>query len=173
MSHNTFFRRTDLSTAAFCLCSGLSLVACQGELKLNDGVARAPRDMAMAGSVIPAMIGFEDIYKDLDTPPGLGCTNQITACHGGTSPGGIMKLVDMSVGDMAKLMENYNEVLTRVSTSDPPSSVLLQKLLEGGPGHVGGKYFQDTNAPMYRRWLVWIQLGAKFESVSTMGAGGQ
>jgi hypothetical protein len=156
----------------------LSLSACQGELKLNDGVAMPPKDMAQpsgGGDDIPAMLGFADINKDLDVPPGLGCTNQVGACHGGATPTGQMALLDMASGDMAKLMSNFTNVTARVNTSDPPNSLLLKKLLSpsaGGTSHVGSSYFQDTNNGMYKRWLVWIQLGAPFDPVSTMGGGG-
>lgn len=163
-----------ISAWALCLCSGLSFAACQGELKLNDGVNKPPVDMAMVND-IPPNIGFEDIYKEMDAPPGLGCTNQIGACHGGATPTGQMALTDMAAGDMAKLMTNYTSVTARVNTGDPQASVLLLKMLAasaGGTSHVGGTYFQSTSNPMYKRWLVWIQLGAKFESVSTAGAGG-
>jgi hypothetical protein len=156
------------------LCAGLALWACQGELKLNDGVAMPPKDLATVND-IPPTIGFADIYKDMDTPPGLGCTNQISACHGGATPTGQMALTDMSAGDMTKLTMNYTNVRARVTPTDPPGSLLLKKMLSAGAGgtsHVGGTYFQDTNNAMYKRWLVWIQLGAPFDPVSTMSGGG-
>lgn len=148
-----------------------AFVGCQGELKLNDGVGVNPVDMSGGGSSIPANIGFADIYKDLDASTGLGCTNQVSACHGGTNPAGLMALQDMSAQDMTKLMANYTQVLARVDTSNPSNSKLLSKPLDvgkGGVSHVGGNaYFPDTSHPMYQRWLVWVQLGAKFESVPT------
>lgn len=131
--------------------------------------------MAKPADDVPALLGFADINKDMDTPPGLGCTNQIGACHGGTSPTGVMALADMASTDMAKLMTNYNNVKMRVNTSDPANSLLLLKMLSaaaGGTNHTGGTYFQDKNNGMYKRWLVWIQLGAPFDQVSTMGGGG-
>lgn len=171
----TFSSRKYPPISAWVLClSGLSFAACQGELKLNDGVNKPPADMATVND-IPPTIGFADIYKEMDAPPGLGCTNQISACHGGATPTGQMALTDMASADMAKLMDNYTNVMARVSTTDPPSSLLLKKMLAasaGGTSHVGGNYFQSTSNAMYKRWLVWIQLGAKFESVSTAGAGG-
>jgi hypothetical protein len=152
------------------------LLGCQGELKLNDGVGANPVDMKGGGSVIPANIGFADIYKDLDAGTGLGCTNQVSACHGGTNPTGLMALQDMSAQDMAKLMTNYTQVVARVDTSNPSNSKLLTKPLDvgqGGVAHVGGNaYFPDKSNPMYQRWLVWVQLGAKFESVPTGASGG-
>ena len=180
MSNITVSSRKDprawgIYVGLLCVCSGLSLSACQGELKLNDGVAKPPADMAKPKDDIPAMLGFADINKDMDTPPGLGCTNQISACHGGTNPTGQMKLHDMAASDMALLMDNYTNVQSRVNTSDPPNSLILLKMLDasaGGTSHTGGTYFQDTSNSMYKRWLIWIQLGAKFEEVSTAGAGG-
>ena len=154
---------------------GLSLAACQGELKLNDGVNKPPADMAMA-KCVPASIGFADINKDIDTPPGLGCTNQISACHGGATPTGQMALVDQAAGDMTKLMNNYNNVKMRVNTADPANSVLLLKMLAasaGGTSHSGGTYFQNQSNCMYKSWLAWIKLGAPFDATSTAGAGGQ
>ncbi len=145
---------------------------------LNAGVATPPLDMTAPTmqSVIPAMIGYADINTDIDVPPGLGCTNQVSACHGGTNPSGMMMLVDMAAGDMTKLMANYTQVTMRVNTQAPASSLLLLKLLSvsaGGTPHTGGNsYFADTNAPMYQRWLVWIKLGAQFPEVSTMMGGG-
>ena len=151
------------------------LSGCQGALNLNDGVARPPADMTMVmNNDIPAMLGFADIYRDMDTPPGLGCTNQISACHGGTTPTGKMALLDMSSGDMAKLMTSYAQVQMRVTTSDPANSLLLLKMLSssaGGVTHTGGTYFQDKNNAMYKRWLKWIELGAPFEETSTTGGG--
>jgi len=157
------------------LCSGLSLLACQGELKLNDGVAMPPNDLAQPKDELPATLGFADIYKDMDTPPGLGCTNQVPSCHGGATPTGQMALLDMAAGDMTKLMTTYTNVSARVNTSDPAGSLLLLKMLNsaaGGTSHAGGPYFQDQNNSMYKRWLAWIKLGAKFESVSTASLGG-
>lgn len=151
------------------------LVACQGELKLNDGVGASPVDMKGGGVVLPANIGFADIYKDLDVGTGLSCTNQLSPCHGGTNPTGLMALQDMAAQDMAKLMANYTQVVARVDMNNPSNSKLLTKPLDlgqGGTPHVGGNsYFPDKSNPMYQRWLIWVQLGAKFESVPT-GAGG-
>jgi hypothetical protein len=156
--------------------SVFALGACQGELKLNDGVAKPPQDMTMAKpEELPATIGYADINRDMDTPPGLGCTNQISGCHGGATPTGKLALADMAAQDMAKLMGNYTQVQSRITTSDPPNSLLLLKMLStaaGGTAHSGGTYFQDKSNIMYRRWLVWIQLGAPFEAVSTSGSGG-
>lgn len=145
-------------------------VGCQGELKLNDGVGAGPRDMATA-SAIPANLGFVDINSDLQA---LGCTNNIGACHGGTNPTGLMALQDGAGQDMAKLMANYNSVVPlRVDTTNPSDSKLVKKPLDkaqGGTDHVGGNaFFPDKSNPMYQRWVKWVQLGAKFETVPTGG----
>lgn len=184
MSNITVSRHNDVSYRARSLILGLgltlslgatlSLVGCQGELKLNDGVAKPPIDMAVV-NCLPPTIGYADINKDLDTPPGLGCTNQIGACHGGATPTGQLALADQAAGDMVKLMSNYNNVKMRVNTGDPASSLLLLKMLStsaGGTSHVGGTYFQNTDNCMYKSWLAWIQLGAQFDAVSTAGVGG-
>lgn len=154
------------------------LLGCQGELKLSEATPPTvtPHDMSMSsGPVIPAMLGFADIYKDLDKPPGLNCTNQVGACHGGATPTGKMMLTDMAAGDMAKLMSNYTEVLQRVNVGDPPNSLILLKMLApaaGGTSHSGGNFFQDKSNNMYQVWLKWIELGAPFDPVPTMPGGG-
>jgi hypothetical protein len=174
VSNNTVSRRSVRLLGCW-LSTSLSLLACQAELKLNDGVAKPPADMAMsANNPIPAMLGYIDINKDLESPA-LGCTNQVSACHGGSNPAGTMALADMAAGDMTKLMSNYNQVKMRVTTTDPANSLILLKLLatsQVGMSHPGGTPFSDTNNPMYQRWLVWIQLGAPFDQVPTMGGGG-
>lgn len=147
-----------------------SLVGCQGELKLNDGVGVPPKQM-MSSYQLPATLSFADIYKDLDAGTGLGCTNQVSGCHGGTNPTGLMALQDMSAQDMAKLMANYTQVKERVDTAAPTNSKLITKPLDlnqGGVAHVGGNfYLPDTSNPMYQRWLCWVQLGANFDATST------
>jgi hypothetical protein len=130
-------------------------------------------DMAMSSSGIPPTLGYADINADLDTKtPGLGCTLPSGGCHGGTNPTGKMALLDGAAGDMAKLMANYAEVVQRVDKTTPANSLLLTKPLNSTVPHQGGTFFQSTNTPMYRRWLVWIQLGAPFDPVSTAGNGG-
>jgi hypothetical protein len=117
-------------------------------------------------------ISFATVYKDLDSPS-LGCTNQIPACHGGATPTGMMALDSMAGTDMTKLMASYNQVKMRTTVSDPSSSLIVKKPLAtaaGGVAHVGGNgFFKDTNDAVYKRWLLWIQLGAQFESVSVNG----
>lgn len=127
--------------------------------------------MAMGGDQLTS-ISFATIYKDLDAPT-LGCTTQISACHGGASPTGLMALDSMAASDMAKLMNSYNQVKARVDTANPANSLILKKPLATGAGgtqHTGGNlFFMDTNNVIYKRWLLWIQLGANFDSVPVGG----
>lgn len=123
---------------------------------------------------IPAMLGFANIYRDMDTSPGLGCTLQSSGCHNGATPTGKMSLDSMASGDMAKLMASYTQVKDRTLASDPPNSLILLKMLSasaGGVSHSGGTFFQDKNNAMYKRWLKWIELGTPFDPVSTSGGG--
>jgi hypothetical protein len=128
------------------------------------------------GNAIPAMLGFADINNDIDVAPGLGCTTPAASCHGTTMPSGIMQLVAMAAGNMTELMANYNQVKMQCNLSNPTQSLFLLKPLAisaGGVQHTGGNsYFMNTQNPMYQRWLYWIQLGAPFNEVSTMGDGG-
>ena len=127
-------------------------MGCQGELKLNDGVGAAPMQM-MTSYKLPSTLGFLDVYKDLDAGTGLGCTNQVSGCHGGTNPTGLMALQDMSAQDMTKLMANYTQVKARVDTAAPTNSKLISKPLDlgkGGTPHVGGNFtsrYQPSHVP--------------------------
>jgi hypothetical protein len=59
-------------------------------------------------------------------------------------------------------------VLTRVNTTMPDQSLILQKMLKTSTvSHSGLKPFDTISDPIYQRWLLWIQKGAKFESVAT------
>lgn len=152
------------------LCLLLGSGGCQGELKLTNGPPPQIVDLRPPENPVPPLISFATINKDLDPTPGLNCTSPVTGCHGAPMPTGKMALLDMAQQDMTRLMANYDEVKTRVNTATPADSVLLLKLLApsaGGSGHVGGVYFMDKNAAMYKRWLAWITVGAKFEEVAS------
>lgn len=150
--------------------------ACQGALTLTDGGTGSggndQPDMS-TGPTNPDTVSFADINRDLQDSA-YGCTLASPICHGGSNPKGILVLQDNALVDMAKLMANYEQVKTRVNTAMPDQSMLLLKVLSttaGGTMHSGNKPVQDTNDAVYRRWLQWIQLGAKFEPVSTTGGG--
>jgi hypothetical protein len=145
------------------------LLACQGALKLND--PGEVRDMAtapdLAGEPTPGFISFADINRDLDRFE-YGCTNGFSSCHGGATPTGLMSLEKNANQDMTTLMANYSAVLTRVNTTMPDQSLILQKMLKTSTvAHSGLKPFDTISDPIYQRWLLWIQKGAKFESVAT------
>ena len=154
-----------------------ALSACQGALTLNDppsGTTSQTADMS-TGTSNPDTVSYADINRDLDQPL-LGCTLNTASCHGGSNPAGKMLLKDNALVDMAKLMDNYNQVKSRVDTTMPAMSNFLLKVLEtkaGGISHTGPKPFTSVDDPTYQRWLKWIQLGAKFEAVSTKGTQGQ
>jgi hypothetical protein len=148
------------------------LLACQGELKLNNPEqVTSPLDFAVEADLagdpgtMPGFVSFADIQRDLERS-GYLCTNP--GCHSGNNPPGMMIVTPNALGSMAALQQNYSEVKARVNTSNPETSVLLQKTLKTDPTmHSGIKPFNDTSDPVYQRWLTWIRLGAKFEPVST------
>ena len=145
-------------------------VGCQGELKLNPTSNQVTPDMAMGEQLTE--ISFTTIYKDLDAPA-FSCTLAVASCHGGAMPTGMMALESGGLSDMAKLMSTYAQVKARANVADPASSLLLKKPLStaaGGTAHVGGNsFFKDTSDTIYKRWLLWIQLGAQFDSVPVGG----
>jgi hypothetical protein len=123
----------------------------------------------MSMFVPPGTIGFADSEADLEKPA-FGCTNNASGCHGGTMPTGIMQLVPNASQDMVALMNNYMQIQARVSVGTPDQSKLLQKTLQTSmTSHGGIKPFATAQDPTYQRWLLWIQLGAGFASVSTTG----
>lgn len=148
------------------------LLACQGELKLNNpAVVGSGADLAPApdqgGDVgpTPGFVSYLDIERDLENSGYLCAT---AGCHGGNNPPGLMKLLSGALSNMTALQSNYSEVKARVDTSNPENSVLLLKTLKPSTTmHSGIKPFNDTSDPVYQRWLTWIRLGAKFEPVST------
>lgn len=148
------------------------LLACQGELKLNNpGQLNSPLDFSVAQDLggdtgpMPGYVSFTDIQRDLQQS---GYLCDTSGCHGGTNPPGVMKLLSGALSNMTALQANYSEVKARVDTSKPDSSVLLLKTLKTSTTmHSGLKPFNDTNDPVYQRWLTWIRLGAKFEPVPT------
>jgi hypothetical protein len=145
--------------------------ACQGALNLTQ--AGTVTDMAtaadMATNTTPGTISFADIENDLEKPA-FGCTNNAGGCHGGTKPSGVMMLTPNASQDMTALMANYMQIMARVTVATPDQSLLLQKTLQTSTtSHGGIKPFANTQDATYQRWLLWIQLGANFQAVSTTG----
>ena len=63
--------------------------------------------------------------------------------------------------DMAALMANYMQIMSRVNTAMPDQSLLLQKtLITSSVSHAGIKPFNTAQDASYQRWLLWIRQGA-------------
>ena len=77
-----------------------------------------------------------------------------------------------SLQNPTALMANYMQIMARVNTAMPDQSLLLQKTLTiSSVSHGGIKPFNNATDAAYQRWLLWIQLGAQFDAVSTTGQG--
>lgn len=148
------------------------LLACQGELKLNNPEQlNSPLDFSMEAdgsggpAPVPGFVSYADIQRDLEQTSYL-CTNM--GCHSGNNPPGKMIVTPNALSSMTALQQNYSEVKARVDTSNPEMSLLLLKTLKPSTTmHSGIKPFNDTSDAVYQRWLTWIRLGAKFEPVAT------
>ncbi len=146
-------------------------LGCQGSLELTS--PGTVNDLAMASDmasvVQPGTISFASIEADMEKPT-FSCTNGTSGCHGGTMPTGVMQLAPMASMDMVALMNNYQQVLARVTVAQPDQSKLLLKTLQTSTtSHAGIKPFANAQDPTYQRWLLWIQLGANYAAVSTSG----
>jgi len=119
----------------------------------------------------PGQISFADIERDLERT-NFSCANGTKGCHGTATPTGVMKLTQNASLDATSLMGNYQEVLMRVNTAMPDQSLILQKtLITSTVSHAGIKPFDTAQDATYKRWLLWIQLGAHFEPVPTTVVG--
>lgn len=117
-------------------------------------------------------VSFRDINRDMDA---LGCTGAIKACHGTDAPIGKMKLKPDGLTKAADLMANFMEATAapRVDAQNKAASTLLTKPLgsRADVTHGGPKVWTNDQDPDYRRWLKWIECGAKFDSVMTSACG--
>jgi hypothetical protein len=141
---------------AFFLVSG-----CTGDLVEIGAGARAdlsgqaPPDMAQAGGgeMGPSNLKFfPDIQMDIDTK-----TCSLGACHG-ANQAPIFKAMGMLATQADKDL-NYTNFKSVVDLANPALSLVLTRPLPGS-GHGGGTQFQNTQDPVYQRWLGWIKAGA-------------
>jgi hypothetical protein len=140
---------------AFFLVSG-----CTGDLVEIGPGGRADMsgqvvDMAQAGGgeMGPSSLKFfPDIQMDIDTK-----TCSLGACHGGTQIP-VMKPMAMLATQADKDL-NYNNFKSIINLATPDQSLALTRPLPGS-GHGGGTQFQNTQDPVYKRWLGWISAGA-------------
>jgi hypothetical protein len=140
--------------------SGLML-GCTGDLvEIGPGAradmsGMAPADMAQAGGgeMGPSNLKFfPDIQMDIETK-----TCSLGACHG-MNQAPIFKPMAQLATQADKDL-NYNNFKSVVNLTAPDQSLVLTRPLPGS-GHGGGTQFQNTQDPVYQRWLGWIQAGA-------------